>query len=231
MIKTIVLLLLLYAPSVFSNDEILSLRTIYHARDKGFIFISSGRIDNHSKNSTQIESLWRSKNITFTDKNWRGFKTVEVKELNFNEGADAQHYLIFHDKKIVARNVKGAYLYQSGCAGEIVPVLNLGKWPFEKTRASYLGAAIEIDRKYGIPSISNAKQEDFFHLLSAGEKQINTESFQPLELKWNKIENKKVILIEHDPGHGDYTPKLIIINTKTNKHKFFESKTVLDGRC
>ena len=229
--KIIILLLLLHSPLVFSGDTILSLRTIFHALDKDFMFISSGRTDNHSQNFRQIESLWQSKKVTLKDKDWGELKTVEINELNFNEGADAQHFLIFHNKKIVPADVKGAYLYQSGCANEIVPILNLGKWPFEKIDDFYLGIAIEINSKYGLPKIIQANTDFFSQLSEDDKKYIRTEYFHPLELKWENINDKKIILVEYEPGTGDYAYELIIFDKKLKKYKILKSKRVLDGRC
>lgn len=230
--KKVILLYILCFPSfAYAEDIIKSLRSIIHIQN--IMYISSGRIDNHSKNIKKIESLWASnKEILFTDKYERDWKRIELKDIYFNEGAKATSYLVFHKNNLSPVEVKGASLYQSGCAGEIIPLLNIGKWPFNYKVNYWEGIAIEIDKKHGIPKIMPVKN-NYLHFLTKNEKDLIRTRYEPaIELKWNNaLQYLQIILVQYEHSNGSYPYELIVINKDTKKIKILKAKTPLDYRC
>ena len=225
-----IIFLLLFSTHINAENPIKSLRSIFH--ENGEMYVSSARDDNHSKNKNKLELLWDSKNtISFRDNYQQDWKEISINEINFNKGADAKNYILFHKKSMSTVSVKGASLFQWGCDESIIPVLNLGKWPLKNKPREWEGIAIEIKKEYGLPQIIPATN-DFLEVLPPNEKElIRDEYFPPIELKWLKIPNLKIILVEYEHSNGTYPKELIIINKITNIVTILKRKSPFDGRC
>ena len=223
-------LIISFSTNVFAELPIKSLRSIFH--EQGEMYISSGRDDNHSLNADKLELLWASKTeIIFRDNYQQDWKTVAPKEIYFNKGAEEKNYIIFHKNNISAVSVKGAALFKWGCDDSIIPVLNLGEWPFNDKPYEWQGVAIEIEQEYGLPQIKPTSN-DFLEIIPPKEKElIRDEYFPAIELQWLKIPNFKIIIVEYEHSNGTYPKELIIINKDTKKVEILKSKSPFDARC
>ena len=230
MYRYIFIALLGFSVNVFAEIPIKSLRSIFHER--GEMYISSGRDDNHSKNAKNLELLWKSNNkITFTDNYQQDWKTISIDEIMFNNGAEAKNYIIFYKNNIGAAAVKSASLFKWGCDDSIVPVLNLGKWPFKVQPYEWGGVAIEIEQEYGLPQIIHANN-DFLASIPIDERGLIRDKYFPaLELKWIKVPDYQIILVEYEHSNGTYPKELIIIKKDTKEVRILKSKSPFDGRC
>ena len=220
----------MFSLNAFAESPIKSLRSITHEQDS--MYISSGREDNHSDNADKLNILWKSiSKVTSTDSYSQDWKKINVNDIEFNIGSESKNYIVFHKNSVAAALVEGASLFKWGCDESIVPVLNLGKWPFKGRPREWEGHAIEISVEYGLPKIIPVNN-DFLKTVPLKEKElIRDENFQPVELKWLNLKDLQIILVEYEHSNGSYEKELIVININTNKVNILKAKSPFDGRC
>lgn len=230
------LLLLLFFASIVNADEfVLSIKKIM--TEKGEVHVNANRTGPSRIGESKLDILWKSKkNILYEDSYKQEWKSTTPEELAFLDGPDAKNFILMYGGKMTFAKTKSVRLMVWGCDGRIVPLLNLGEWPFNPKSSDWGGVAIEVSQKYGLPILVRDKNESdteiFFSIPKIKELNKSYKDLGFSQLVWEKLPHIKVFLFHY--GYFDeYSGEdgIAVYNLKTEKITIHNEREVLGGRC
>lgn len=136
------LVLLLVTTSGLASSGDLELTSFKRAMvSDGNLFVSAGTPDNHTGFQDQLRVLWdESGEDVRTDSYKQPWREVPVDQLQKIFGEFDRRYLLISRGEAHELEVQGAFIWEWACAGDLIPVLDLG--PYGRDGTHWFGVTV-----------------------------------------------------------------------------------------
>ncbi|RJQ47992.1 MAG: hypothetical protein C4528_03730 [Gammaproteobacteria bacterium] len=197
-----------------SDEFIKSFRQVWF--ESGRVYVGASEMENCLAECENQEHLY--------DEPWY---RVSVDEIAFVKGARKGHYVLIPSQvgannswnwgHAVSASVSGAALFVWNCDDSLIPMLDLGDWKAGGEPQDFISVAIEVDEKYGLPSVRDVPKGNIEKLpadvkrliTAAGALRAGLASLDKL-LVWERSGRKALLTLGWDENGQSETPVLII---------------------